>query len=356
MLIGHGLTETLTETLTDSQGLPLFVILAGICIGILLSAFFSGIETGIYTVNRLRLELRADRPENRNARILQHLIARKDFLLCVFLIGNNCANALVAGLGERFMLRHVGEQAASFMTALCLTPILFVLSEALPKQLFRSRSETLTYRMAPVLRASSWLLTPFALLVLWPARFVMRLAKDKSGKAFGSEAQALDRVFVAGGENLVGTLRRTALELGQQQQRELRELMIPIDRMQCLAATAGLAELQLKLEAWRHSRFPLMEEGGGFKSYVYYLDPFLKQEGLKQEGLEQDGRVEELGDRLSAFARPLVELRPETTFGEALAHLEEASGKVGVLRDDKARVLGFVMATDLAEALLSLER
>ena len=36
--------------------IPAIIIL---CVGVLLSAFYSGLETGLYTINRIRVDLRA---------------------------------------------------------------------------------------------------------------------------------------------------------------------------------------------------------------------------------------------------------------------------------------------------------
>ncbi len=60
-------------------------------IGIVLSAVFSGLETGIYTINRVRLIVRASRNDRRAVR-LQDEIEHPNRLLTTLLLGNNIAN------------------------------------------------------------------------------------------------------------------------------------------------------------------------------------------------------------------------------------------------------------------------
>ncbi|MHC5006843.1 MAG: CNNM domain-containing protein, partial [Planctomycetota bacterium] len=56
--------------------------------GICLSALFSGLETGVYTINRVRVVVRANRGESA-ARRLQHEIRKPNRLLSTLLLGNN---------------------------------------------------------------------------------------------------------------------------------------------------------------------------------------------------------------------------------------------------------------------------
>jgi len=66
-----------------------------ILFGVLASAFFSGIETGLISLNRLRLRHEVER-KNRRAMILNTFVESTERLLGTTLIGTNLANVLVA--------------------------------------------------------------------------------------------------------------------------------------------------------------------------------------------------------------------------------------------------------------------
>lgn len=113
-------------------GLLLFVV------GIFLSAFFSGSETGLYRASRVRLVLDALGGDKISRGILW-LINNPSLFVATTLIGNNLANylcslAIVLGIGSVFQ----GEMAsiAELVAPVALSPIIFVYGELLPKNLF----------------------------------------------------------------------------------------------------------------------------------------------------------------------------------------------------------------------------
>ncbi|MDH5275537.1 MAG: CNNM domain-containing protein, partial [Gammaproteobacteria bacterium] len=72
--------------------------LAGLLLLLLLiSAFFSGSETALLTLNRYRLRHRA-RQGHLGARLAEKLLARPDRLISLILIGSNIANTLATSL------------------------------------------------------------------------------------------------------------------------------------------------------------------------------------------------------------------------------------------------------------------
>jgi putative hemolysin len=136
------------------------------CIAIVLSALFSGIETGCYTLNRIGLAVRVGRRE-RAARILDGEIGRPDRLLATILVGNNIANYL-SGLGIAAILDHFGfgpfESVA--LNLVVLLPITFLFAETLPKDLFRTYTDAWTYLFASYIRAWRVALTIIPLVPL----------------------------------------------------------------------------------------------------------------------------------------------------------------------------------------------
>ncbi len=322
----------------DTIGPWTWVVLA---IALLASAFYSGSETGTYAVNGLRLELRASSPADRSARRLHGVLARRELLLCVLLLGNNIANELAAIAAQRVTASWVGHASmAPLFAALVLTPIVFVTGEALPKHLFRAHAETWTYRVAPLLIVSRWLLLPLTILVLPVARRVHRWAsgRDRQMRALRHDEHALETLLVAGGAQL-SAVRETALGIGSSGERPVTEVMVPVDEARCLAMDQPVAEFREKFREWRHSRYPVRNADGTFSSYVYFMDPLVGKSA---------------GQNLGDFGRSLVQLDARSTMEDALQRFDSATGRVGVVLADEV-ILGFVFATDLVSGLLSMD-
>ena len=127
---------------------PMLLVLAGVAlvVGTLASAVYAGLETGMYVLNRIRLELRKERNDP-PAQRLSAALDRPQELLTALLIGTNAANYLVAvALVGAFAL--LGSDDPDYWAIAVGTPLLCVVGQMLPKNLFRVAGETLTYRMS----------------------------------------------------------------------------------------------------------------------------------------------------------------------------------------------------------------
>ncbi|NDA76841.1 MAG: DUF21 domain-containing protein [Actinobacteria bacterium] len=116
------------------------------------SAFFAGVETGAYTVNRLRLAVRADRGEH-GARVLIGELSRANRWLATLLIGNTLAgDAASYAIGTLLDGAGISHGAAMALNAAILLPLIVVLGETLPKELFRQHADSWMVVVAPLAR------------------------------------------------------------------------------------------------------------------------------------------------------------------------------------------------------------
>jgi len=132
------------------------------------SGFFSGSETGIYSVSRVKLAFRCRQGELR-ARILERLRSPVGPTIITILIGNNIVAEMLARLSER-QFAFLGNWSV-LATTVILTPLLLIFGEFLPKQFFRTGADRLMYRIVYVLFAVRILLA----IPVWLAAGFTRL-------------------------------------------------------------------------------------------------------------------------------------------------------------------------------------
>ncbi|MCH2107432.1 MAG: CNNM domain-containing protein, partial [Planctomycetes bacterium] len=190
------------------------------------SAVFSGSETGLYRLSRARLEVEA-RAGRRSAKLLRYLVGHESAVLVTILVGNNIALEILT-----WRAKHLGGEAGDgfskeFLVALILTPIVFFLGEALPKDLFRRRPH------ATMAWTADFLL--IARFLLWPAERVLSLISKASGVLFGLRGEeresvgtreSVERLLQEGA--LLGALEPRAEELARNAL-ELRR--VPLERV-----------------------------------------------------------------------------------------------------------------------------
>jgi Mg2+/Co2+ transporter CorB len=106
-------------------------LVALIVVLVVLSAFFSGTETALMSLNRYRLRHQA-RGGHRGARVAEWLLQRPDRLIGLILLGNTSVNLGAAALTTVVALR-VGGEGAILAGTLILTVVVLIFGEVAPK-------------------------------------------------------------------------------------------------------------------------------------------------------------------------------------------------------------------------------
>jgi len=131
-----------------------FIVLAVVCC-VILGGLFSGSETGLYQLSRLRLRLGIEKKQLSFV-ILGRCLRDSSGLLLSLLIGNNLVNYLATSLVTSSFLTRFGaeyEHRAELLATLLMVPILFIFSELIPKNIFLYRADVLTPYFSPILYA-----------------------------------------------------------------------------------------------------------------------------------------------------------------------------------------------------------
>ncbi len=135
-------------------------------VGLALSAFFSGSETGFYRVTRVRLVIDAVDGDWISWWLLL-LTNHPALFVATTLIGNNVANYMTS-LGVVLLTKQMVEvhaNAAELIATILFSPIVFVYGELLPKYLFYNAPNLLLRRCAPLFLLFTALFAPVSALL-----------------------------------------------------------------------------------------------------------------------------------------------------------------------------------------------
>ena len=319
----------------------------GLLVSILLSGYFSGMETGYYTLNKFRLDLRAGENDRAARRLLQHL-ARPAWLMTVVLLGTNLSVDLATHLGEAFFQRALSLGAERggvwvyLLNTLFLTPLLFLFGEVIPKVLFRAKAEFLTYKLSYGISLAGVLLYPLILVLALPARLAIRLARGAGG-VLSPLAGREGLKALLGEKGGKGTLSRVQAELAGRlvdlHRVEVGRVLVPLKK-------ASMADLSWKKEGFLEwaggrpfSRFPVYGPAGPGDpvGYVYLLD------------ILYDPRPDcPLKDHL----RRLEELPWDMNVDQGLLLLQRKKARIALVRGRRGEALGIVTVQDLWEEIV----
>ena len=129
-----------------SDDVPLAALFGVLVVLLLLSAFFSGSETALMSLNLYQMRHKA-RAGHRGARLAETLLKRPDRLIGLILLGNNLVNFSAASLVAIIALKMGGQPAVALGT-LILTLVVLIFSEAAPKTLAALHPERIAFPAA----------------------------------------------------------------------------------------------------------------------------------------------------------------------------------------------------------------
>lgn len=322
--------------------LELLLLVLLFLIGAAGSMFFSGSETGLYVLNRVRLKLRVERRE-RQALILQNELDNSSRLLVNLLIGNNMMNQLASfAATSLFAALHIGAWLEILITAAVLTPILFVFCETLPKELFRSHSDRWTYRLADVIRGFRLLYTVTLLspIVSALSAGLIRLSGQQRGVLAEQQQEAERREVAAllkegAGAGLLTDRQVTLLDRAL----SLRDLrvaaeMVPWSQVVVAAADADTDAVARQTARRGFTRLPAVDRGGRVIGVINSVDVLLNP-----------------GTPVRKFLEPAAHVRPETTVRETMQRLKQERAAMAIV-ERHGRPVGIVTVKDLVEPLI----
>ena len=308
--------------------------------GLLLSALFSGSETGFYRVTRVRLAIEA-LAGDWMSRALMWLANRPSMFVATTLVGNNLANyatSLAVVLATQEFVPN-GGYIAALVAPIVIAPVVFVFGELLPKNLFFEAPNRLLKRFSPPLLLSTCLFAPITIL-LWLFSHFLQLLTRTSPQEIGLTLarRELAELLTEGHE--AGILRPAQQSLAQAllfvAGQPVKNFASSTGRV--VRATTTMKKSDVLRIAQRHSRTLLpLEDPRNKRKLVGYLrmvDLYLDDSPSLPE------------------PKPMVELRSEQSCLSALRLLSLTEDALGHVIDDAGKTVGFVTGRELRLALL----
>jgi putative hemolysin len=309
-------------------------------VGLFLSAFFSGSETGFYRATRLRLVLDAMGGDY-VSRGLLWLTNHPSIFVATTLVGNNLANyltSLAIVIGAQAVVNAPGH-AAELLAPLALAPLLFVYGELLPKSLFLRAPNRLLRRGAPLFLFFTLLFLPVSAMLWTLNKLLARLVGQSFEEArLGLARRELRRMVDEGHQAgiLYPSQRHLAQGIFGLAGKPVTRFITPLRQMP--RARADMSREDVLRLAGRHrvSIVPVESPDGPgtLAGYVRVIEVALSG----SEALEP--------------LHPLVEIPASATHLDALMRLQTARESLARVVGPSGETIGVVSIDRLREPLL----
>jgi CBS domain containing-hemolysin-like protein len=315
------------------------------------SALFSGLETGGYLVNRLRLRHRA-RTGDRSARRLRRGLGDAHRFIFTVLIGNNIAIYLLSrdvtlflqnGMQENGMLFGMIPLSAETAATLILLVPLFIFGELLPKNWFHRHADSLMYRCSRPLLFFEWLFFPVIFLL---TRLSALLAgREQDQRIFDGVSVSLRGLQ----EYFSGEMCADLLSAHQHgminnlvalSRVPVRDLMMPIAEATCLSDLSTVAQVLDVMN--RRSCEQVVMYGRGTRQVVGYVTLF----DLMDPAVSPSAPAKE-------YMRKVIHLSSGLSANRVLRRLRQNPAAPAVIQDRSSKAVGLLYLRDIAAHIVS---
>ncbi len=308
-----------------------------VLVGFVLSALYSGLETGVYVLNPVRLRLRESRGDRAAGRV-KHELTRPSRLLAVLLIGTNAANYLGSyGLAELLGGAGLDDWSLIVVQIVVFTPLLFIFAENLPKELFRVRADRWLYHLIPFITLSRVILTAVGLLPLVDgiSRVVSRLVgrtEQDAASARSHMSQLLKEGIGTGVLSVAQTtLADRVLALREQ---NVQTVMVPWREAWTVQIDAPTDERTSRIAGRHYTRLPVVNSAGHVVGIITWIDALLERDQPTSTLMQE----------------PLF-VHPRTRLAEAVTQMRHERRTMAVVQDEDGAPLGLITLKDLVEPL-----
>ncbi|MDH3002009.1 HlyC/CorC family transporter [Pasteurella multocida] len=160
------------------DSIPLSTLFITLIILLIISAYFSGSETGLLSANRYRLRHLAEKG-HRGAKKAEKLLKKTDVLLSLILICNNLVNITASAITTIIGMRLYGDAGVAIATG-ALTFVMLIFAEILPKTIAARYPEKVAFTSSHLLSVFLRLFTPLVYLMNLIIQGILALLRLKS--------------------------------------------------------------------------------------------------------------------------------------------------------------------------------
>ena len=323
------------------MGIGIFIFWLALSVaGVVASGLFSGLETGVYSLNRVRLHLLSHHGK-RSAQIMEKMLSNPGPMLATLLIGTNTAtNLATSAMGVLLKSQSLGDWQIVGAVVLIETPLLLVFAETLPKDLFAAHADRLVYPFAkPIL----WLRRLFTFTGLLPlitavSHLCLQSLGGAKSRSLSHPRRLMTRLVKEGlGRGLLSDEQSAIVErVMALADRSVADHMTPWDQVITIKADTTPQELWALAGKHSHKRLPVVDSAG---SVTGVLDV--------TEAMLHDKDACPPIDQLMTLAHTLpsnLDLRA------ALRQVQDESGPLAIISDGD-KPLGIVTVKDLIEPI-----
>jgi len=316
-----------------------FIYIILICVFLLLSAFFSGMEAAIFSISRFRVKTLIF--ENRKgARALEKIKKEPGKTLASILLSNLLLNIGASSIAAIILTQAINTYSINatwsfIIGSIIMTSLILILSDTTPKVIAISNAEFFALRFSRIIGFISGIFNPIS---SFAEELIRRIAPTKSHHPISDK----EIKFMLNEAKKFNVLDEREEQYGYQilkfGRMKVSEVMTPRTKVVGIDSDADLSTAKELIKKTRHSRIVVYDKSGEICGSLYAKDLFLKSQSPTVKIVEDLVR------------EPYI--IPETKLVDnLLAEFRKKGIHFGVVVDEYGDFSGVITLEDILESL-----
>ena len=306
-----------------------------------LSAFFSGSETALMSLDRYKLRHMARK--NKGAKLAQKLLEKPDRLIGLILMGNNLVNILITQIATYLGYLIGGNPGVALATGI-LTLMLLIFAELAPKTLAAVTPEKLAFPAARIFTPLLKIAFPLVALTNFLANSILRLLgvdpKDIDFHGIGNEE--LRTIVSESGKKIPQNHQEMLLSVLDLESTTVEDIMIPRYDISGIDLNEPWDDIEDQIIRSPFTRLLVFRENLDHIIGFIHLRKLLrlfKENSLNRRQLEQ-------------AIRPTYFTPESTSLTQQLLNFQEEKRRIALVVDEYGEIQGLVTLEDILEEIV----
>ena len=241
--------------------IPLAALIGLLVVLLLLSAFFSGSETALMSLNRYKLRHKVQ-AGHRGAKLADSLLQRPDRLIGLILLGNNAVNISASALVGVVSVQLGGDLGFAIGTA-SLTLVVLIFAETAPKTLAALHPERVAFPAAYIYVPLLKILYPLVWLTNMMANGVLFLLglRERDTDGYSLSTEELRTVVYEASALISRKYRRMLINILDLEKVSVDDVMVPHNEIVGIDLHDDLEKISVLIRNSEHTRLPVYRDG-----------------------------------------------------------------------------------------------
>ena len=324
----------------DTNELPIWALLLSIVVLTGMSAFFSGTETAMMSLNRYRLR-HLVKQRHRGARRANRMLRRPDRLLGVILVGNNLVNFSAATIATIIGMRLFGDTGV-LAAPWILTLTFLIFAEVGPKTLAAAHPENWSFRAVFVLQPMQKIFYPAVVFTNWFSNALVRPFMPRIEDSADHLSTEELKTVVNEGARSVGERQSMLVRLLDLEQVSVNDIMVPRSEIVGINIDDEMNDIINFVATSQHTLLPV------YKDSINNIVGILHLRRLARL-LHQD---EFSKADLMQLTREPYYVPEATPLHTQLLNFQKEKQRIALVVDEYGDVLGIVTLEDILEEIV----